>query len=87
VDSIEKWDDHSLHAGVYLQLLSTEVFSALQFIEAPYLSNGAHSYIRNIIHILLSRAPDVLTVVPRAVHENWQFERKERLGSFLFSNN
>jgi pentatricopeptide repeat-containing protein PET309 len=92
LNSIQKWDDHSSHAGgtvILAVAFHQSLFRSLQLIliETPYLSNCAHSYIDNIIHILLSRSPNVLTVIQRAVQENWPVGQKRNLGFFLLSTN
>ena len=90
VNSIEKWDDHSFHAGGTVTLAVAfyrNLFHSLSLIlrELPCLS--AHSYIDNVIRILLSRTLDVSTVIPMAVEANWTVAQKENLRSFLFSSN
>ena len=90
VNSIKKWDVHNFHAAgtvILAAALHQNLFRSLQLIliENRFLTNCAHSYIDNIIHILLSRTPNVLEVIPRAVQENWSIGRKRSLGFFLLS--
>ena len=92
LNSIKKWDDHSFHAGgtvILAVAFHQSLFRSLQLIliETLYLSNCAHSYIDNIIRILLSQTPDVLSVIPRAVQEKWPVGAKKTLGFFLLLTN
>ena len=86
VNSIEKWDVNSVHAGGTVVLAAAfhqSLFRSLELIliETPDLSNFIS--FRKIIYILLSRTPNVLTVIGRAVQENWLVPRKEKLGHYL----
>ena len=92
VNSIEKWEDHSFHVGgtvmlavAFYRSLSHSLHLILRF---PILSrkNRVHSYIDNIIHILLSRA-NVSTVIQMAVQEKWPVLQKNFLFSSLLSSN
>jgi pentatricopeptide repeat protein len=92
LNSIEKWDVHNLHAAGTVMLAVAchrNLFGSLQLflLEIPSLSNCTHSYIYNIIQILLSRTPNVLAVIPKAVQGNWSIVQIRNLGYFLLSTN
>jgi pentatricopeptide repeat-containing protein PET309 len=92
LNSIEKWDDHGFHAAgtvILAVAFHQNLFRCLKLIllENHYLSDCAHSYIDNIIHVLLSRTPNVWTVIPKAVEENWSTNQKRNLGFYLLSTN
>ena len=88
VKNIEEWDDHSLHASGTVTLAAAfyqSLFRSLELvlIETPFLSNCGYSHIYNIIHILLLRSADVLTVIQIAGQGDWGVSLKKRLGYFL----
>lgn len=90
VNSVEKWDDEHFHAAGTVMLavaFHQDVFRSLKFIivENPFLSECAHRYIDNIIHILICRTPDILTLIPRAVKDKWIKVRKRNLGFHLLT--
>ena len=86
VNSIDKteWDVHAGGTVILAVAFYRGLFQCLEFIlrVTPY----GHSHIENIIHILLSRTPNVLTVIPRAVEENWSFVQKRNLSCYLLSS-
>ena len=86
VNSIDKteWDAHAGGTVILAVAFYRGLFQCLEFIlrDTPY----GHSHIENIIHILLSRTPNVLTVIPRAVEENWSFVQKRNLSCYLLSS-
>ena len=86
VNSIDKteWDVHAGGTVILAVAFYRGLFQCLEFIlrDTPY----GHSHIENIIHILLSRTPNVLTVIPRAVEENWSFVQKRNLSCYLLSS-
>ena len=92
VNSVERWDDHSFHAAgtVILSVaFHQDLFRALRFIlvENPFLAECAHFYIDNIIRILISREPNVLAFISKAVKEEWLKAPKRNLGFHLLTAN
>ena len=92
LNSIGTWDDHNLHAAgtvILAVACHRNLLRSLHLIlfEIPYLSNCTQTYTENVIQILLSRTPNVLAVIPKAVQENWSLEMKRSLGNLLLSTN
>ena len=92
VNGVKKWDDHSFHAaGTVILAIAfhQDIFRSLKFIlvENPFLSECAHFYIDNIIHILIVRTPDIMAVIPKAVKEKWLKVHKRNLGFHLLTAN
>ena len=92
VNDIKIWDNHSFHTAGTVILATAfhqNLFRCIRLIliEAAYLSNCAHSHIDSIIHILLSRTPNVVSVIAKAVEEDWPIGQKKNLGFFLLSTN
>ena len=92
LNSIKKWDEYNFHAAgtvILAVAFHQDLFRSLKFIliENPFLSDSPHSYIDNIIHILLSRTHNVLAVIPRALRENWSIGQMKNLGFYLLLTN
>ena len=90
VNGVEKWDDHEFHAaGTVILALAfhQDLFRSLKFIlvENTFLSECAHLYLDNIIHILISRTPNILALIPKAVKEKWSKVQKRNLGFHLLT--
>lgn len=90
VNSVEKWDDHSFHAAgtvILAVAFHQDLFRSFKFIlvENPFLSECAHFYIDNIIHILITRTPNIFELIPKAVKEKWLKVQKRNLGFHLLT--